>query len=264
MENQGDSSPSALIVPFGKHKGKTVGELLERDPDYARWLTAQGWLAERFAELHAAILSRGAGSDDSPEHNALQGRFLAPVFRAAFVLAATGSAEVSRCRQGWFESDRREAARVIETCRGNVSFYEDRVATYSICPDGQPAISAAGKLKVAQDKLAAAQLEFDRVPLPVFSSSVCFEARGIDVVLTWHPGHRELSVEIKPSLGEDFPSVMRQMARLRVGHLLIETYNGRALSLDQVRAMFAANHCKLVTLREVEACIAEARALLGD
>ena len=77
--------PSAIIIPFGKHKGATVAELLAKDPAYADWITAQGWVAERFAELHAAILSRGAGTDDTPEHNAIQVRFLDPVFRAAFL-----------------------------------------------------------------------------------------------------------------------------------------------------------------------------------
>jgi hypothetical protein len=46
---------SAAVVPFGKHKGAAVAELVTKDPDYVRWLTGQGWLAQRFAELHAAI-----------------------------------------------------------------------------------------------------------------------------------------------------------------------------------------------------------------
>lgn len=77
--------PSAIVVPFGKHRGKTVAELLTVDPAYADWVTAQGWVAERFAELHAAILSRGAGADDTPEHNALQARFLDSNFRESFM-----------------------------------------------------------------------------------------------------------------------------------------------------------------------------------
>jgi len=55
-------TPSAIVIPFGKHKGAIVAELLEKDPAYAEWIIAQGWVAERFAVLHAAILSRGAGS----------------------------------------------------------------------------------------------------------------------------------------------------------------------------------------------------------
>src|SRR5579863_4808679 len=82
--------PSAIILPFGKHKGKTVAELLAIDPQYADWVVAQGWVAQRFAELHAAILSRGAGADDTPEHNALQARFLDPLFRVATLSVLSG------------------------------------------------------------------------------------------------------------------------------------------------------------------------------
>jgi hypothetical protein len=42
-------SPSAIVLPFGKHKGSTVAELLVRDPAYAEWIVGQGWVAERFA-----------------------------------------------------------------------------------------------------------------------------------------------------------------------------------------------------------------------
>ena len=84
------TDPSAIVIPFGKHKGKTVAELLATDPAYADWVTAQGWVAERFAELHAAILTRGAGTDDTPEHNAIQARFLDDAFRFALLRITSG------------------------------------------------------------------------------------------------------------------------------------------------------------------------------
>ena len=88
MKTNPNPDQSALVVPFGKHKGRTVAELLVHDPQYAQWIVNQGWVAERFAELHAAILTRGAATDDSPEHNAIQVRFLDQTFAVACVLAA--------------------------------------------------------------------------------------------------------------------------------------------------------------------------------
>ena len=70
---QARKDPSAIVLPFGKYRGKTVAELLATDPSYAEWVSAQSWVAERFAELHSAIVTRGAGGgDETPEHNALQ------------------------------------------------------------------------------------------------------------------------------------------------------------------------------------------------
>ena len=55
-------------------------------PSDADWVAAQSWVAERFAELHAAILTKGAGyPDDTPEHNAIQARFLDEAFRLALL-----------------------------------------------------------------------------------------------------------------------------------------------------------------------------------
>lgn len=81
--NNTPADPSAIVVPIGKYKGATVAELLVRDPAYVEWITSQGWFAQRFAEVHAAIISRGAGTDDTPEHNQLQARFMEPEFRTA-------------------------------------------------------------------------------------------------------------------------------------------------------------------------------------
>jgi hypothetical protein len=41
------TDPSAVVIPFGKHKGRTVAELLATDPQYTGWLLGQAWVAER-------------------------------------------------------------------------------------------------------------------------------------------------------------------------------------------------------------------------
>ena len=92
-------------------------------------------------------------------------------------------------------------------------------------------------------------------------TSVAFEQKGVDVVIEWdwvsHKDDPYLSekaqVEIKPSVGDDFPSVMRQMERLRVPNCLAETYNGRAVPEETVKAMFRANRMRLLFLRDVKA-----------
>jgi hypothetical protein len=200
--------PSDIVIPFGKHKGRTVAEVLATDPQYADWLSLQGWVAERFVELHAAIVTRGAVSDDSPEHNLIQARFLDPLFRVAFLLAAS------------------------EHYDKTVPLIRDRAGTY-----------------------------------------VQFEVRGVDVVLV-DEGY-VFGIEIKPSLGDDFPSVMRQMRRLSAPHIQDDGSRGlqvkylvidrfaAVVPLESVREMFKANGMFLITVREIEAEIPNARALLS-
>jgi hypothetical protein len=259
--SKGKKAPSAIVLPFGKHKGSTVAELLAKDPAYAEWVANQGWVAERFAELHAAILSRGAATDDSPEHNAIQVRFLDETFRMACLMAAfPGRTEK------WKDLGRE---RITKDEREEVSYYSS----------GRNIV----ELKKHQDALA--DLEAKEI---FIVSSVKFEQRGIDVEIFWDgvlardvkldtriflgtpsfkdsPGLklRYVGVEIKPTMGDDFPSVMRQMSRLRATVLVVGEYTGRAVSEPQLRQMFEANNLKLLFVRDIEAEIANARAELA-
>lgn len=63
------------VVPFGKHKGKPV-EVLLQDKPYTEWLLAQPWFEERFATICALVRGAGEEPQETPEHNALQVKFL--------------------------------------------------------------------------------------------------------------------------------------------------------------------------------------------
>ena len=92
-------------------------------------------------------------------------------------------------------------------------------------------------------------------------TAVRFEQEGIDVRLDAgflkSPGPAEigiavLAVEIKPTIGDDYPTVMRQMRRLGAKILLVGTYTGRGVSEPQMRAMFEASAIKVVFVQEIE------------
>jgi hypothetical protein len=82
------------IVPFGKYKGQPV-EVLSEDRAYADWLLAQGWLKQRFPDLHTLIINNFGEPTETPEHNRLQLRFLDETFcaRVSAVLLAVFPAE---------------------------------------------------------------------------------------------------------------------------------------------------------------------------
>lgn len=283
-------SPSALVLPFGKHKGTTVAELLAKDPAYAEWVVNQGWVAERFAELHAAILSRGAVSDDSPEHNAIQVRFLDETFRLAFLLSCRAKA-IAKWRAGVIEEatwEVREGIANIHKLIERAQFQLLNVPSemnYILAPSGmrhlkvplteaevserQAAYQAkiqALDIDLARQNAARVEIECRKINI---KSTVSFEVRGIDVLIEWGSigccsSNRKASVEIKPTMGDDFPSVMRQMERLGAGSLVLEEYTGRAVSEPQLRQMFEANGRSLVFVRDIEAEIANARAELAS
>jgi hypothetical protein len=39
------------IIPFGKHAGRTIDDLIADDPSWCLWIIGQGWFRHRFAPL---------------------------------------------------------------------------------------------------------------------------------------------------------------------------------------------------------------------
>lgn len=62
-----------------------------------------------------------------------------------------------------------------------------------------------------------------------------------------------LAVEIKPQMGDDFPSVLRQMRTNKARYLLVGTFDAEGATLEQVRVMFGG--LRIVLLSEVEAIL---------
>jgi len=245
--------PSSLIMPFGKHKGSTVAELLAKDPGYAEWVMSQGWLAERFAEIHAAIASRGTLSDDTPEHNALQARFLDENFRNAFLnLLDLDFIKIADCEQKKHLVNDAFAA-YIEKYKKDVGRRHDEYWKFTF----------QEKIEFLSEKEG-----FDLESYKLFTS-VEFERKLVDVVINWahsitpvKPSYNEyysLKVEIKPEIGDDYPSILRQMQRVGCKYLVTLKYNGKGVSEPVLKQIFEASGYSLVFVRDIEAIIAASR-----
>jgi hypothetical protein len=66
---------------------------------------------------------------------------------------------------------------------------------------------------------------------------------------------RSFAIELKPQMGDDFPSVLRQMKRNNANVLVVGEFNSSICSLEEVRSMFATSGKKIVTLGEIEAIL---------
>jgi hypothetical protein len=73
------------IIPFGKYKGRLVEELLINDPQYLQWLTNQDWFRTEHVLLYQVVINRGAEPEHTPEHNAMQVKFLDDDFCRKFL-----------------------------------------------------------------------------------------------------------------------------------------------------------------------------------
>lgn len=80
-----------------------------------------------------------------------------------------------------------------------------------------------------------------------------FEYHGIDVMVFWNLGQHygDLGIEIKPTMSDDFPDVLRQMKKNGSVMLLLEQYTGHGATFNQVKKMFAAENRQIVTVDEI-------------
>jgi len=75
-----------VVVPFGKYKGRLLAEMLT-DASYFDWLKKQdlGWLQIKHETIYNVIVQAGRPPEDTPEHNAMQVRFLDEDFCHRFI-----------------------------------------------------------------------------------------------------------------------------------------------------------------------------------
>lgn len=219
------------LIPFGKYKGQPV-EAMAEDKQYTDWVVAQPWFRERYGNLYAVIINNFCEPSETPEHNALQARFLDDEFRLKF-------ASVASPRLWWY-------------ARMNGEMVEKAVAW---------AVSKIGSAeKIDQLKVVAGTFyrEFDqrryqaiKTPQLIQQSKVMFEEEGIDASWAVYAGidvvfekskyENELSsaysiagilnIEIKPEVGDDYPAILRQMRRNKSRHLFTRAYTG--VGVDQ-------------------------------
>jgi uncharacterized protein (DUF3820 family) len=227
------------VVPFGKYKGRPVEELIA-DAGYLEWLQSQAWFRERYVGLYQIIINRGAEPQDSPEHNALQVLFLDDEFCLQFAEAfrpgcvAKAKAAVEKERQERLAVAQRELPTAPESCPLYGAYRRSREELAELLP----------KLASPETKVVVVRT---------------FEQQGIDVnigVAIRHPGLAEhplvhTAIELKPTVGDDYPSVLRQMLANRSEVLVLDQYTGRGATREQFVKTFQASGKRVVFLSEI-------------
>ena len=95
------------------------------------WLLAQDWFRDKYAVLYQVIINRGSEPQETPEHNALQVRFLDDEFCFRFLkqlipnYVAEVQAAFQRAREVNIEEARKQAASKKDYMRGA----EDKLAS---------------------------------------------------------------------------------------------------------------------------------------
>lgn len=271
------------LVPFGKYKGRPAADMLE-DSEYMNWLEAQPWFREKFAHLSAARDAEPASR--TPVHNKLQTLFLDENYRLAFIFLAGTRFHMDAMRE--FEKSKIRSTNYLNQwpdeclsrfealsedarrCLTKAANAETEVVRESWLKDEASHHRKAREILAVSNRFEALKADYESA-LVAFKCSVEFEVRNVDVTLrakaTWPiiektPGdisEDELegvfTVEIKPTVADEYPVVLRQMLRNQSRSLFVETYAGEGATEDQFVSIFRASNIKVIFKRDVDSIL---------
>jgi uncharacterized protein (DUF3820 family) len=246
------------VIPFGKYKGRSVHDIAAQDPAYLQWLMQQDWFVEKYQWLIVNITNIHATAVETPAHNAMQVRFLDEAYRNAFAWEVR-----------YFDPEKQFRKVMVDNAKWVKSGapsrgYSYQWAAWRKSPERRGKVLDARRQR--QQYRAAARSDEIVVKCvtgdPQFEviTDVAFEVRLEASALGFRDWEGfNVLVEVKPSMGDDYPAVLRQMKQQRqqlitldqmhrapfspsscVWVLQVGQYTGMGASFDQVIQVFEA------------------------
>lgn len=232
-------SETASIIPFGKYRGQSVESVAQSDPQYVDWLGKQDWVRSKCPVLYQVIINNFCQPSETPEHNELQAKFLNVEFRNAvgrIVFARTDWSRESEL--GWVEEMKTEFSGTdshhvgIEVRGADVQFVIG-IKVFNSLEDE--------KINAARDARSYGRTEED----------VCKIAEEKFRTHPFWMASKCVRVEIKPSVGDDYPSVLRQMQRSSCSVLFVRQYSGVGVDEQTFVKLFRSQGMLVIFEREV-------------
>ncbi len=268
------------LVPIGKYKGQPV-EVLQQDKGYCEWLKNQDWFRQRFPELRTLIVNNFGQDSETPEHNLLQAKFLDSGF--CLRLARSCGVKVDDWPGriiSYVTQQRRAIAELIGSGRVGFSFGRNNGLSspeFIISDDGAMLAEVIETGERWGGERESIKWKFRVSPGDVEVSSK-FEVQGWDAVIRiltsssthvyrdgevssdcrgvtkeWLSDDVSIYIEAKPSLGDDYPAVLRQIKSRKTDHwgdhkiLLVENITS-VVPRQQIADLFWRDRIRLLEL----------------
>ena len=208
------------VVPFGKYKGQPV-EVLANDKGYCEWLMSQGDFLDRYGSIKTLIINNFKEPEDTPDHNRLQAMFLDDEF----------CLRLSDC-VFMFDDKKKEE---LDKKKEGLDFIEEYKPI---------------RCKEFEESGVDVSFEYTRgfrfKKSSGYEDSICEHCKDIDI-------------EIKPMVGDDYPSILRQIKSKRSNPLRIATdiifyekFTGIGVTEDQFRDICKVSRVYCIRLDEIK------------
>ena len=270
-------------VPFGKYKNQSITSLM-KDTKYIQWLKQQKWFKERYGEIYNIVVLNNFQNEDqpTPEHNKLQAKFLDNDFCSTFTKLLTNTNDTEfLCFKRKFEPNdgmdvNLKIYRNITEIENSVTtilqkslkdlrqdIFENKIFSYQWENEINDTLKQAQQY--ADNKLQEFKQRVQNLIVDKYLSCNVYESdRKCEIYPSlsekWYT--RCYKIEIKTSLGNDYPCVLRKMKRqiqlLEKSRkhytkilLLVDKFESDAISKKQLVQIFKNENIKVVFYNEL-------------
>lgn len=241
----------SLIVPFGKYKGKPVEALLQ-DPSYVNWFVGNDDVKQKYKDIYAVIINNfNTQTLDTPEHNQMQIRFLSEAhsLKLAFLVS----------NKVLFQYDNKHFCHHAPQFINDLKERNINPAEFLQQFQKNKGINLLRLTKIDCETKEGLDVKYDvSYGYGSILSQPEYLFHRVDDLFNkfWDKKtHLSIRVELKPSIGDDFPSVLRQMKASKANILLIREYTGAGVTFDEFVKFFASQGMKVFTEEEVNQVI---------
>lgn len=231
---------SGEVINFGKYKGKPL-EILLNDKGYCDWLRTRPDFEKRYPVVYTFIINSFPQPQDSKEHNQMQIKFLDDAYALKFAyflypeLFHWNSREINNRVSSALASARKNIEHLVATREESVQRHIDEIKNRKLLYICNRDIESGHDVSY-----------FVTYGVPKMMRAVAIRA------------------EIKPVVGDDYPSVLRQM-KLQPpvqSHgwdfnesfrcLFVRAYDGEGATKDQFVKLFETQRFKVVFESDIE------------
>lgn len=229
---------SGNLIPFGKYRGQPI-EILENDPEYADWIAQQQWAKERYPQIVNIIINKFGESEETPDHNAMQAKYLDKIYAAKLVELIGG-----------FKTDVFWARNANELMDGYRVKLDARLK--------KTPVDASGLVKSVGFEIEAVDVLITVGDVGVASISAKSEFSSMWETVGWSDCKRsKVAVELKPVISDDYPAILRQMRNNKSSVLVFGKYMGTGVDEATMRKFFQSQGLLAVKESEVDAVTVE-------
>jgi len=257
---------SVQTMPFGKYKGRPIAEVVATDRKYIDWCMSQPNIRDSIGDTVINIIHVSSPSEDknTPVHNRLQASFFDKE-KIVDTVVAIGLKPAYVERE---ETDDELVARIVANIdsddfsdneRQLISKYKSRIYSISLT-------DVVERFYRRRLRVDGGENRSYYYPERIFIEESGWDvvATGILVEDTYNAGQNNdtvsIHLELKPSLGDDFPSVLRDVKKRislarRWGHgkavVVCDRYDGE-VPFETVVDMYASSGVHLLRVDQIK------------